>query len=150
MGIRTLLENLRDLLATDTALVAFCNTTFGNPQKVYLGYNRQDPQHDYSPLIIIAEVETVEKRGATIRNKITIGIQVTETSTPVIDTNSVTFPGFINAQELRGKIEETILENQHKVDPAEIDANAFNTPLFPLFTTLTQVTFSSILSSEGY
>ena len=151
MGRRQIGEKLRDVLATNQTLIDFVNANFdGATQKVFLGYNREDPPTSEEwPSIIIASIDAVEKRDTRARYRVTIGIYVGD-STETPGTNSVTFEGFLSSEDLAEKVEDTIFANQHEVGIAEIDANTMETPFFPMFSAVTQVTVEEIIESEGW
>lgn len=146
-SIRTLLETLRDNLATNQGLTDYCNATFSKAQTIFLGYNRQaPPTSEYWPAIVIALVEVVEQKGNRERHRITLGFYA-GSDDPTEDSNKITFPGFVDAEELRQKTEQAIIEFQGALGRLEFEGGTMENPLFPLFNSLTTVLIETIIES---
>ena len=78
MGIRQILESIRDGLAADTTLAEYCQGKFGKQHTVFLGLNWQDPPgQEFFPAIIIAEVDEASRNNmrATWRVRIALNIE---------------------------------------------------------------------------
>lgn len=137
MGIRKVLESLRDAIASDAGVTDWCNLYYSRGHKVFLGYNREQPPIDDDwPAVVIASVDFLESKLSMERHKITIGIYIGDESEDT-SGNKITFAGFANSEELREVVEKAIVRNQKKIGKVEFEANTLETPLFPLFTAIT-------------
>jgi len=147
LGIRAILEGLRDSLANSTELTEYCQTKFGKPQTVFLGYNPEKPptEEDW-PAVVIAMVDS-EIQNRRIQRKITVGF-FSDNETIDQDTNAKTYRGFVDSEELREVTEEVALNLQGPLGKIEIEAGTEDNLLFPLFTSLSIFTIENIVESR--
>ena len=149
MGIRTILEKLRDGIAIDATLKSYCQANYTTDQTVFLGLDRHNPPgENYMPLIVIAGVENVDIFGVKKIYKIHIGYSVfKETVTTVANKN--TYEGFILAEELREKTEEAILRLRGILGKINLESGSVANNIFPQFTANTYVIIEQINSSRN-
>lgn len=149
MGIRTILENLRDGIAGSTVLKAYCQTKYAKDHTVYLGLNKQNPPgEENAPLVIISLVDSAEVAGNRKRWKLLLGYCVFD-ETLTITGNKNTYEGFLLAEELREKTEEVILSLRKILGKIEFDGGTLENEIYPFFTASSYVIIETINTSRS-
>lgn len=149
MGIKEILEKLRDGLANDASLKSYCQTEYGKDQTVFLGLDKRNPpkEHD-TPVIIIAYVEKTEIIGNRKKYRILIGYSITKI-TIIISGNKTTYEGFPLVEELREKSETVLLSLRKSLGKIDLESAVVENSIFPQFTASTFVNIEIINSSRS-
>jgi len=149
MGIRSVLERLRDGIVADAQLKVFTQATYTSNINVFCGNDvNNSPAKTYSPYVVINNVENVIRGGNRNTYKINffVGI-VSEDKTEV--TNVITYDGFILCEELREEIENAILRLRKYKWKIDIESSTLVNNVFPLFTSNFMVNIETINSSRS-
>lgn len=153
MNFIELIKKIKNLLATDTAILAWCLEAFGKYPTVYVGMNRENPapKEDYP---IIAITDLVELHGNATSTKtydVAIGCGVLDygiTKTSAIEEVSEETPelraavtehdGIIAGETLRALVESALKQARFAKVTFETESGSFATyPLFVSFTIAT-------------
>lgn len=109
MDTQELLTAIRDALAADEALNAWCKAEFGKEPSILLGIDDKNrpPSQDY-PLVAVVGVD--QSRGQAGRENIwTIEIGVAVWNDEISETgNTLTRTGFLQAEKLRELAEDAV------------------------------------------
>jgi len=140
MGIRSILEALRDGIRDDAELKQYCQGKYSKNQTVFLGFNPADlPDSSYFPVVVIAGVDSLEITASRRKWRIRLGINIENDTIDTSIANSVTYEGFVDAEELREKVEEAIFRLREKLGRVEIEGNTIEDSLFDLFASETSI-----------
>jgi len=149
MGIRNVLETLRDGIANDVTLKAYCQSTYTKDQTVYLGIDKRNPPgEDKTPVIIIAYVERTEKMSNRIKYRILVGYSVSDETITTL-SNKVTYNGFVYAEELREQTETAILKLRKNLGKIDLEGDVVDNTIFPQFAAGSFITIENINSSRS-
>jgi hypothetical protein len=133
-----LLEYIRDVLAADAAIAAWCQTNFSKKPTIYTGIdeNKPPPESEYP---VIAVVEIKQLYGETHNKKswdIIIGCGVVQEEIVVDEiAKTKTFSGFIQAEQLRNLVQEALAKaNFAKISYRGESGQISGYPMFVSYT----------------
>jgi hypothetical protein len=147
MTTQELLTAIRDALAADTALEAWCQEQFVKSATILLGLDERDPpgENDY-PLVAI--VGCTQERGDMARElswKVFVGVGVVNEEI-VIETNTKTATGLLQAEELRELAENAIY--RARIASGASAGEASTESYYPLFVSYTTITFTALRTTQ--
>lgn len=149
MGVRHILETLRDNIAESASLKTYCQVKYNKDQTVFLGLNRQSPPDvEKSPLIIIPTIGSEIVVGNKKIYKVLIGYCVFN-ETLLTTENKNTYEGFILSEELREKTEIVILGLRKDLGKINLESETMENKIFPQFTTCSYVLIEQINTSRS-
>jgi hypothetical protein len=133
----TMLELVRDTLAADARIEAFCRTNYSRSIALYLGFN-DDKDALSSTAYPLAEIYSASRlRGADKHRNIwdvEISAQIVNDTEQSI-SNGITYTGFLHAEELRDLIENALYRAKiASIDSAGASGTFSNYPLFEAVT----------------
>lgn len=148
MTAAELLIALREALAGDAELESWCMERFGRAPTIALGVDEENPpQKDEYPLVAIIDLS--QSRG-NLQPKNTwevhLGVGVVN-NTVEITGNRKTYPGMLQAEEMRVLAENAIYRS--RLAPTSTVSDTYSISSYPLFVSHTYVTFTGLRSSEG-
>jgi hypothetical protein len=137
MNVITLLHNLRDAVADDTATKAWCQTNYSRDHKVYVGIDDRKPPADAEyPLVhLFPLTKTAGYELASQDHGIgaTCGVH-NETTTATGKANAIELTGIIHIEEFRKLVETAIISAADwPVRVASINIEYETVEFFPFF-----------------
>ena len=149
MGIRDILEKLRDGIVADAALNIYTQANFTKKINIFCGNDVNNPPAKiYSPYVVINDVENVLRGGNRTTYKINFFVGViNEDKTE--GTNVVIHEGFVLCEELREEIENAILRLRKYKWKIDIESGTLINNVFPLFTSNFKINIETINSSRS-
>jgi len=107
----TLLENIRDHLADDAAIRAWCQTAGYDRPTIYLGVDENDPPPASAyPVIVIGGFSREDGNSYEIIYSVDIAVGISNNSVSVSeDRKTVTYSGMIEAENLADHVEKSLL-----------------------------------------
>jgi hypothetical protein len=147
MTTNDLLIAVRDALAADAALDAWCQAKFGKSATIFIGIDEQNPpaESDY-PLVSLTGV--THDRGDSsqeINWDVFLGIGVVNT-TITVSYNTKTAEGLLQAETMRELAENAIF--RAKIAPAKSSGLSSTESYYPLYVSYTALTISALKSSR--
>lgn len=133
MGIKEVLEVIRDTLAGDTELKSFCQANWAKDQTVFLGVNWQDPPDESTfPVIIIPKIQTEGKGAKLAKYRIFLSFAISQ-SEKTQGAGSITYDSFVLVEEFR-ELAESAIENTRdcrgKIGTLEMDGESIEDMIF--------------------
>lgn len=136
MQVNEVLEKIRDFLADDNQIKAWCQAQYNKDQTVWLGTNINMPPDSYSmPAIVIDSVFERSQFGTRSSFKVLIGLLLND-DRKNSQLGKVTFLGFLNCEKFREEVQKSILRAQ-KTLKAKIefsDGGTFTNAVFPIWS----------------
>jgi len=147
MDTRELLTAIRDTIANDQALRAWCNAEFGSGPTVCLGIddNNKPKPEDY-PVVAVVGVEQI--RGQAGRENLWIvelGVAVRNEEIKV-SGNILTRTGFLQAETLRELAEDAVY--RARILPPETQGESSSYVIHPVYASHTILTIHQAASSR--
>jgi len=143
---------IRDAIASDLALSAWCVSKYGNTPTIYVGINIDNPpESENYPLVIIEEITEARGNAQNMMSWIvSIGCGIIDDTivdaTVKVDTTTVsttkTFSGVADVEAFREKVEDILKSSRF----AKLSFNTESIPinLYPEFNSFTFVTVEQI------
>jgi len=131
MGIRAILETIRDGLRTDAELIEYTQAKYTKNPTIYLGVDLEAmPPQSTFPVVAIAAVDSVEVTTSRRRWRIRLGINIENSTIDTATANQVTYEGFVEAEEFREEVEFAILRLSNSLGKLEIQGQTIEETLF--------------------
>ncbi len=110
MKTSELLITIRDVLVNDSALQTWAQATYSRPVQVWLGINvRNMPGETVYPVIMLGRVNRDRLGDMTHRATWQVHIAaVVKDEIATEGTNTITYPGYVNVQDMQELIETVI------------------------------------------
>lgn len=152
MNIITHLHNVRDAVADDAAVKAWCQSNYSQDHKVYVGVDtRKPPGADDYPLVHLYPVSKAEGYSIT-RQGIIIGATCGIHDSTMLSTgkaNVVEYRGVSYIDELRNLIRAAILSVDYGAYDPDINTEFETIDFFPFFLANMEITFSGEYTQGG-
>lgn len=143
---RQMIESVRDILAADTDVNAWCQANFGRGLTVYVGIDEAQPAppEDY-PLAALVDLRARAGNAANRRTwELLLGLGVIA-ETVSVTGNVHTYTGLLQAEELRDLAENALLKGLALPGVSARGVSA-RINMFPTFVSYTLVSIEEIAS----
>lgn len=142
-----LLDAIRDALAADQALIAWCRQQFSKDPGIWLGMDENNPpKADQYPLIAV--IGLTQARGDDKRElvwEITLGVALIQEE--IVETGITrTFTGMLQAETLRELAEDALY--RARLIGTESDGESATLSHYPLFLSLSTLTFKTLKTTR--
>lgn len=143
---RQMIETVRDILAADKDVLAWCQANFARDLTVYVGIDEAQPAppEDY-PLAAVIDLRA--RAGNTANRRawdLLLGLGVVQ-ETITVNGNIHTYDGFLQAEELRDLAENALLKGLSR---PRVSAGGWSARInmFPTFVSYTLISTEEIAS----
>jgi len=144
-----MLKLVRNTIAADVPLAAWCQTNYSRGISVYLGFNDDKDALDATGYPLVEIYSSTRIRGADKHRDVwdlELSVQV-ENETEETISNGITYTGFIHAEELRELVENALYRAKiANIDSIGASGNFSN---FPMFEAVTKIRITLIADARS-
>lgn len=151
MTASELLQAVRDAIANDNTLTAWCQGRFGRGPLVLLGMDEQKPPQasEYPVIAVTGVTESLGEGKREVVREVFVGIgihqeEIQEETTGERTVRTAT--GLLQAEELRRLVENAVY--RARIAGLESRAESGAEAFYPLFVSYTVLTFTDLLTTR--